>query len=192
MGNIDYITLLLVNSIVGLLAGAAFLWKGLDGPNHRPWAAVFAMSGLVLLVMGVHMAATAPMRDVHLGDKVINLHFANLAFGETSVLFGALLLGVALCLAKGWDLLPMSIYAFFVGVTSIVLGAGIWNHWLTKVPPLAAVGFISAGAGAILTPLALWRPKIKALRRAAAALLALAALAWIATAYPGYWAHLGG
>jgi len=187
---IDYITLLLVNTIVGLLAGALFLWKGVDGPNHKPWSAIFAMPGMVLLVMGIHMAATWPVQDVHLPDKVVHLRFANSAFGESSALFGALLLGIALSLAKGWDLRPVALYSFFAGVTAIVLGASMWYFWLTAVPLLTAAGYISAGAGAVLASAALLAPRLKALRCASAALLALSALAWIATAFPGYWKHM--
>ena len=177
--SIDYITLLLVNTIVGLLAGAFFLWKGLDGPNHKPWAALFAAAGLVLLVMGIHMTATWPIQDVRPPDKpdtVMHLRYANLAFGESSVLFGALLLAIALSLAKGWDLRPIAIYAFFVGVTAIVLGASMWRFWLTAAPPLTAAGYISSGAGAVLASFALWLPRVKTLRRTSAALLALSAL----------------
>ena len=190
--SIDYITVLLVNTIVGLLAGAMFLWKGLDGPNHKPWAAVFAMAGGVLLVMGIHMAATWPIQDFKLPDKVMHLRYANSAFGEMSILFGALLLGLALSLAKGWDLRPVSVYAFFTGVTAVVLGVCMWWLSLTKMPPVTGAGYILAGLGAMVASVALWRPANKALRRVGAVLLALAALVWLMTVIPAYWAHMEG
>ena len=188
--SIDYITLLLVNTIIGLLAGAWFVWRGLDGPNHKPWAAVFAVAGGVLLIVGLHMTLTWPIQDVHTPDKVIHLRFANSAFGEMSVLFGALLAAIALALAKGWDLRPVSVYAFFVGVTAIVLGACTIHCWMTAVPSLTAAGYLLSGAGAVLAAVALWAPRLKAIRLASAALLALSALTWIATAFPGYWKHM--
>jgi putative membrane protein len=207
MNGIDYITLLLVNSAIGLLAGAAFLWKGLDGPDHRPWSPLFAMAGLVLLLMGLHMAATWPVKEFLppaaapsaqasslpvAAVKAVNLRFANVAFGKMSVLFGALLLGVGLSMAKGWNLRPVGLYAFVVGVVSIAIGIGIWHLHLTAAPPLTMAGYVLAGAGAVLTPLALLRPQAKTPRRLAAIPLALSAMVWMVSAIPGYWAHLEG
>jgi putative membrane protein len=82
------------------------------------------------------------------------------------------------------------LYAFFVGMTAIVLGASVAHFGLTLMPPLTAVGYISAGAGAVLASIALWAPRIRAIRRASAILLALSALTWMATVVPAYWAHM--
>jgi putative membrane protein len=208
---IDYITLLLVNSAAGLLAGAIFLCKGLSGPeqNHRPWAAVFAAAGLLSFVMGVHMSATWPVKEIVMpaqaastapaGDHAgasqpagnkINLRFANVAFGETCAIFGALMLGLALSLAKGWSLVPIAVYAAITGAASVTLGAAILSLGLTAKPPMAAAGFLLAGVGAILALPAVWRPTMRGVRMLAAILLALAALVWLATGLPAYWMHM--
>jgi hypothetical protein len=42
----------------------------------------------------------------------------------------------------------------------------------------------------VLASIALWAPRIRAIRRASAILLALSALTWMATVVPAYWAHM--
>jgi len=210
MNAIDYITLLLVNTAAGLIAGALFLWRGLGGTeqNSRPWAAVFAAAGLVSLVMGVHMSATWPVKDAPIPAtpavaatadhaavpeqpaKTADLRFANIAFGETCVLFGALMLGLALALAKGWSLLPISIYSAVLGATAVAEAFAIWDIGITAKPWMAAGGFALAGAGALLVPLAVWRPGVKPIRWLAGAALAASGLVWLATGLPAYYMHL--
>lgn len=183
---IDYLTLLLINTVIGLTAAALFLVRGPDNPNRRTWASVLAASGLIALVFGAAITLTWPFPK----SPKFNATFANMAFGEPSVLLGMMLMGTALSVAKGWDLRPMAVFSFFAGLVAVVLGIGILDLQITAKPDLAAAGFILAGAGGILAALALVLDRIKALRYAAAAPLLAAAVIWAITGYGAYWMHL--
>ena len=73
----------------------------------------------------------------------------NIAFGETTVLFGILFIAAAIALAQGWDLFTIAIYGFFAGVVAIEVGIRIINLNLTKQPLLSGIGFILTGLGGI-------------------------------------------
>lgn len=185
---IDYITLLLINMAAGLAALACFVYRGICSPNPRPYAAVFAATGLVAVAFGAHMSMTWPIPQV--AQMKLNLTFANIAYGEMSVLLGVLFLAAALAVALGWSLRPLAVYAALAGLAAIVVGAAIAKMNLTATPIRAGVGFFLSGLGGILIgPLLIWR--VPKLYRAFLAMVLLAAAAiWTYTALDGYWSHI--
>ena len=181
MNFIDYVTLMLVNMAAGLLILAFFLWRdlALTAENNRRWTPSFAISGTVAVICGFAMTFTWPLPSPY-----------NIAFGETSVMLGFLFLAAAWALAKGWDLLPLAIYAFVAGLTGILVGVRIWHLGLTANPPLSAIGFILTACGGVFAGLVLWLRQSTLLRRTGSVILSIAALLWLYTAFLGYWEHL--
>ena len=188
---IDYISLMLVNMAAGLAVLAFYLLFAIHRGEARSWAPAFAMPGLVALLTGLHMTLTWPIPDLSkIAPKLPNLQFANVAFGEMSVLFGVLFLAAALALAKGWSLLPMSIFAFFAGAVAILVGIRLWCLGLTRTPAQTGVGFILTGVGGLLTaPFVRWRHHFVVRLIPAVVLLAAAAL-WAYTGGSAFWGHL--
>ena len=183
----DYLTLLLVNMAGGLVVLAGYLICGLDREDRASWAPAFAAPGLVAFVVGLHMTLTWPIPN--LGK--VNLSWANIAFGELSVLFGALLLGAALACWRGWSWKALSIYALIPAATAVVVGAAVWSLWLTKSPIRSGIAFILTGVGGLLVAPAVWcAPCRKPLRWLAAAVLLAAAAIWTWQGLGAYWGHL--
>ena len=115
----------------------------------------------------------------------------NIAFGETTTLFGVVFLATALALSQGWSLLPVSIYAFFAGVDAVLVGARILSLGLTKEPIMSAIGFITAGLGGVFAaPFFLWFKNNKTFRMLAALVLLVTAALWAVTFYGALWGHL--
>jgi len=176
---IDYVTLLLVNLVSALVVLAFFLWWGLGREDTRPWAPAFGICGLVATVAGLAMTFTWP----------IPKPFAT-AYGEMSVLLGMLFLGATWALARRWSLLPLSIYAFFAGLTAILIGVRFIDLSLTPMPLLPGTGFILTGLGGVCAPVVLWKHDVKALRLAGALVMLAAACLWASTTCMAYWAHM--
>ncbi len=184
MNFIDYVTLMLLNMTAALVVLAAFVWKGLDEEDPKRWAPAFAISGLVAAVCGFTMTFTWPLP-----------HPYNIAFGEMSVLLGVLLLGASWSLARGWDLRPLGIYAFFAGAAAVLVGIRFINLSLTQSPILAGVGFILTGAGGLCAGLTLWHTQTKQvhnkeLRNGGVLVMLAAAAVWAWIAALAYWSHL--
>jgi putative membrane protein len=178
---VDYVTLLLVNMVAGLVVLAVVVLKGLDPGECRPWAAASAMVGFVAVAGGLHMSLTWPLPGSY-----------NCAFGEMSVLFGVCFLGAALAIAKGWALTGVAVYAVFAGAAAVVVGAGIIKLGLTVQPGVAGVGFILTGLGGMLILPALRLRKVAAFRVLVAIILLAAAAIWALTGYVSYPKHLSG
>lgn len=181
MTFIDYVTLMLVNMVGGLLVLAFFLWRDVsfEPEMNQHWAPAFAVPGLIAAVCGFAMTFTWPIPSPY-----------NIAFGETSAMFGLLLLGASWALAKGWKLLPLSIYAFVAGLTAVVLGIRISDLGLTSNPALSALGFVLTGSGGVFAGLVLRFKYNSVLRRIGSIVLLSAAAIWLYTGVTGYWAHL--
>jgi putative membrane protein len=175
----DYLILMLVNMAAAMLVLAHFLVFGLDGPTRKPWAAPLGACGLVALVTGLHMSLTWPLPGSFNG-----------AFGETSVLLGAILLALALAAGKEWHLLPVGVMALLPGALAVAIGIRIYDLHLTMKPELTLAGFVLTGSlGVLATPVILLRRYVAV--RAIAGLIALAAAAvWALTGILGGWAHL--
>lgn len=179
---IDYVTLMLANMVGGLLVLAFYLWRDVAASQPeigRRWAPAMAVPGVVAAVTGFAMTFSWPLPTPY-----------NIAFGETSVMLGLLFLAAAWALAKGWDLLPLGIYAFIAGSVGILLGIRIWHLGLTQAPLMSAVGFILTGSGGVCAGLVLWFRPNALLRRTGSVVLAAAAAIWTFTAIMGYWMHM--
>jgi putative membrane protein len=177
---IDYLTLAMINLVAGTVVLAYYLWKGMDDQDQRPYAAVFGVTGLLALVLGLHMSFNWPLPGSY-----------NIGFGETTTLFGVVFLATALALSQGWSLLPVSIYAFFAGVDAVLVGARILSLGLTKEPIMSAIGFISAGLGGVFAaPFFLWFKNNKTFRMLAALVLLATAALWAVSFYGALWGHL--
>ncbi len=180
---IDYITLMLINMVAGLVLLADFVYRGLDdGANLKRWIPGFGLVGGIALVTGLHMIWTWPVPGSF-----------NISFGETTVMFGFLFVAAAVAIALNWDLLTITVYGFFAGLASVLIGIRIISLGQTNQPLVAGIGFILTGLSGILSaPTLIYLRGSKAWRTAGAIVLLLAALIWATTGYMAYWAHLEG
>ncbi|MBD2102999.1 DUF981 family protein [Leptolyngbya sp. FACHB-261] len=176
---VNYITLMLVNLVAGLSLLALYVYQGLDSPDQKRWVPGFGISGAIALVTGLHMIWTWPVTGSY-----------NIAYGETSVMFGMLFIGASIALANGWDLFTVAVYAFFAGLVSILVGLRIINLGLTQRPLVAGIGFILTGLAGVCSAPALYLKNNRALRLTGVAVLVIAALIWAFTGALAYWGHL--
>ncbi len=177
---IDYLTLIMINMVAGTVLLAYYMWKGLDENDQRPYAAAFGGVGLLALILGLMLNLTWPLPGSY-----------NIAFGETTTLFGVVFLMAAFALSQGWNLVPVSIYAFFAGVDALLVGARILSLGLTKEPMFSAVGFILAGLGGVFAaPFFMFFRQNKAFRTLAILVLLATAAIWAFTFYGSLWGHL--
>ncbi len=177
---IDYLTLVLINLVAGLFIVAAYLFKGMDQEDQRPWATAFLGVGLISFITGLHISFTWPLPGAY-----------NIAFGDTTTLFGVAFLIASLALWKGWSLTPASIFAFFAGISSFIFGLRIFNLQLTQSPLVSMLGFVLAGLAGILSlPFMLWLKNNKTARTIGMLLLLVAAGIWFATYVGSAWDHM--
>jgi putative membrane protein len=176
---IDYITLMLINLAAGLFLLAAYVYRGLDDPIQKRWIPGFGVVGAIALVTGLHMIFTWTIPGSF-----------NIAFGETSVLFGVLFTATAWSLAVGWELITLAVYGFFAGLAATLIGIRIINLGLTQTPLISGAGFILTGLGGIFAvPTLHWKSQ-RSLRVLGAIILVLAALIFTVIGLRAYWAHL--
>jgi putative membrane protein len=160
-----------------LLAAWVFLDAGTAA--ERRWVPGLVMAGFLALATGLHMIFTWPLPGSF-----------NILYGEMSTFFGVLLLGLALVLALGLDLLPVAIYAEFVGLAALLIGIQVFRLHLTGNPALSGVGFIwmaLIGMGAV--PMLRLRA-LPAFRVFGAVGLLVGAVLWAVTGYIAYWHHV--
>jgi len=165
--------------VAGLITLAFYIFRGLDDPNQQRWAPAFVMPGILALVIGLHLSMTWPLPGAY-----------NAAYGDLSVLFGLLFLGAAVALAKGMDLLPLAIYAFFAGLAAMFVGVRFIHLGLSGTPVITGLGFILTGLGGIFAAPVLYLRRNRFLRTIGALVLAGAAAIWALTGYVSYWIHL--
>ncbi len=199
--TIDYVTLMLVNMVAGLVVAALFVLslrkdlalraeRAAERAAERRWAAALLVAGVVAGVAGFHMALTWPLQA--LGG--VDVRWANIAFGEPTVLLAGVLVGAGLAAWNGWSLTPVGVYSAVVGLAAAVIGAKILSTsgtdaQLTQAPLLAGTGFVLTGAGAILAlPTVMTRSL--ALRIVTAVVLLAAAGVWALIGYAAYWMHV--
>ena len=175
---IDYLTLLLTNLSAGMFILAAYVYKGLDDPDQKRWVPAFSVVGFIALLGGLNLVLNWPLPGIY-----------NIAFGETSVLFGTLMLAASFALAFSWDLSILALYAIFAGVFALEVGWRIIDLGLTQQPLLSGAAFALTGASGIFSWVVLRFKKNKIYRLIAALVLAAAAVLWAATAYPALWSH---
>ena len=176
---IDYVTLMLINMVGGLVVLALFVWRDIDKENNQFWAPAFAVPGMIASVCGFAMTFSWPLPKPY-----------NTTYGETSILLGFLFLAAAWSLAKRWQLWPLGIYAFFAGLTGVLIGIRIIHLGLTNSPFIAGLGFILTGSGGLFAGIVLSHRHRKWLRIISAAVLIAAAIIWALTGYLAYWMHL--
>lgn len=177
---IDFLTVLMINLAAGTALLAYFVLKGIPAEDNKAFAAGFGIVGLIAFLGGAYMSISWPLPGSY-----------NIAFGESTLLFGAVFLGAAFTLAKGWDLLPVSIYAFFAGVEALLVGIRIIDLGLTKSPLISGLGFILAGLGGIAAAPGLnLLKKNQTFRYIAAGVLMVISLFWAFTFYNSLWGHL--
>ena len=183
---IDYISLMLLNMTAGLVILACFFWKGYGSPTEKAWAPGLAIVGLVATLPGLHMVFSWPIPKL----AQVNLTFANVAFGETSVMLGVLFLGAAMAVAKGWSLTSVAIYAAVAGAAAIVIGVRIALLGITKAPLMTGAGFVVTGAAGLMVLALVLAPQARALRLLAGLLMIVGAAIWALNAFMAYWDHL--
>jgi putative membrane protein len=175
---IDYLTVMILNLVAGLVILAWFVFRYLDKDQIKV-APGLLVTGFISTVTGLHMIFTWPLPGSN-----------NIPMGEMSLLFGVLLFAAGIAVIKNWDLLTLTIYAVFAGFAAIVIGLRYINLGMSKSPLMSGMGFILAGAGAMLTfPVYLLR-RNKGVRIIVALVLLVAAAIWALTAYGAYWGHL--
>ena len=175
---IDYVALMLINMVAAFVILAWYVYKGMDDPDQAKWAPAFAMPGVVALLSGFRMAWTWPLPGPY-----------GMAYGEMSVLLGILFAAAAVALWKQWDLLPISIYAFFAGLAAVLLGVRIIDLKLTAQPAMSGIGFILSGLGGVFAAPTLCLRTNRYLRTLGALMLLAAAAIWAVSGYVAYWMH---
>ena len=134
---------------------------------------------------------TMPGPKVTEVKPAMNAAFANVGFGEPSVLFGAILLAAALSVAQRWPMHGVALLGLVGGLVDIVIGARINSAGLTQAPAVTCAGFILTGLLGILALPTVANPT-KVLRTFTAILTLLAALLWGGMGLAAYWAHVAG
>jgi putative membrane protein len=177
---INFVAIMLVNLAAATFLLALYVYLDLDDEaRQKRWVPGFTMTGFIALATGLFMMWTWPLPGPH-----------NIAFGEISVLLGTVLLGGAMALALSWDLVPMSIFAFFAGAAAVDVGVRIIALGLTRSPALAGAGYILTGGAGLLAPLMLYLRHSRLARTVAALMLLAATLIWAVIGYGAYWGHL--
>ena len=176
---IDYLALMLINLVAGLVLLAVWTFLDLGSPQQRRWLPGLLMVGIISLFTGLHMIFTWPLPGAY-----------NIPYGEMSVFFGILMLGLSLTLLFDISLLSVSIYATLVGLASILTGIQVINLGMTESPVLTGTSFIWMGVIGLLTLPMLRLQEILAARVLGAVGLLAAAVLWGAIGYVGYWHHL--
>lgn len=140
------------NELVSVTAGAGligFAWFVSQLVKRKPiesegWAAFFGVSGLLLFVMGLHTTVTWPF-----GGE--GFEYANIAFGQPALGFGALMLFAALYLWRHRELFagdpetagatalaalkPVSLFVGALGLGMVVLAITFVRFQLGAAPP---------------------------------------------------------
>ncbi len=176
---INYLTLIIIDLVAGFGLLAYFLAIGLDTEKGKGLAAAFAGVGLLNLILGLAVTLTWPLPGSY-----------NIAFGEATAMFGIVFLFAGLALARGWDLYPITLLAFFFGLYVLIAAWGIYSLEMTRSPLVNAVNYALAGATAVLAPLGWKRRENSTITRAGAVLAAITALSWFIVFYGTLLGHL--
>lgn len=174
---VDYLTIMIVNLVAGLVITAVFVLFFLD--DRKKAAPAFLVTGFISMVTGFHEIFTWPIPGSY-----------NIPFGEMSVLYGVLYFAAGIAVIKEWDLITLAIYAVFAGAASILLGIRIYNLKLTSEPFVAMAGFVLTGLAGVLSPPVYLLRKNPIVRILAAILLVGAAVIWAIVGYGAYWSHM--
>ena len=176
---INYITLMLTNLIAGLVLLAGYVYWGLNDNRPSRWIPGFGVVGAISLTTGIHMTLTWPIIGSY-----------NIAYGEASMLYGVLFIGVAISLSQRWELITLAVYGFFAGAYAFTLGLRIISLGLTLLPFISGMGFILSGLGGICASPMLHFSKSKPFRLVGAVLLLAAALIFTWINVFAIWGHM--
>jgi putative membrane protein len=173
-----------MNMVAGLVVLALLVLTALHKSEDvlARWAGPLGAVGLVALITGSHMTLTWPAPE--------QVAWANIAFGEMTILLGASFLALAWSAGRRRSLAPVGVYTAVAGVTGIVVGIRIANLGLTQSPNLAAAGFVLAGVGGILLGPTVWMRRSGLARAIEAVILLGAAGIWTLIGLGAYWMHL--
>lgn len=175
---VDYLTLVILDVVAGLILTAVFVLFYLQGDRKRA-APGFLITGFVALMTGLDLVLTWPLPGAY-----------NIPFGEMTLLFGILYFITGIAVLRDWDLLTVVIYAVFAGSASIVVGIRIYTLGLTSEPLVSMAGFGLAGLAGVLSLPVYWLRKHEVIRILAALLLVGGAVVWAIVGYSAYWQHL--
>ncbi len=168
----DYLTAVFTSMAAGAAFLAAYLWEE-EREDPRAWALAFALPGLVLSLTGLHMALTQPLPGT-----------ASAVYGEPALLFGVLLLGKAWALAQGWDRRPVSAYAFFAGLATLLLAFRLGDYEETGYPLATGIAYVLlGGTGLMAWPVQALLRGHRAARFAGGIVLLAAAILFVVAAY---------
>ncbi|UMG91685.1 DUF981 family protein [Nocardioides sp. TF02-7] len=138
-----YNELVAVTAGAGLLGFAGFLSRVLRGKRveSEGWAAFFGVTGLLLLVTGLHTTMTWPFG----GD---GFEYANIAFGQPAAGFGALLLLAAIFLWRHRSLYAGPVEPVKDATLAALKPAGIFVGALGLSMAVLAITFVRFQLGA--------------------------------------------
>ena len=142
-GVVVYNELVAITAGAGLLGVAAFLAALLRSRRieSEGWAAFFGITGLLLLVLGLHTTVTWPFG----GD---GFEYANIAFGQPAAGFGALLLFAAIYLWRNRALFGGDVEQANAAALAALKPAGIFVGALGLGMAVLAVTFVRFQLGA--------------------------------------------
>ena len=178
---IDYLTLIMINTITGIALLGQFLWKGLDDEaEHRSYAPAFGGVGFLALFLGLAMSITWPLPGSH-----------NIYFGGATTLFGVVFLVTAFSLNRQTNLVPTTTLAFFAGIYALLAGVNMLVVGSAQQPPAAAFALLLSGLiGVSAAPYLMFFKESKMLRRVALVALLLTASMWMILFVASFWVHL--
>lgn len=142
-GMVVYNELVAITAGAGLLGFAAFLADLIRNKRieSEGWAAFFGITGLLLLVTGLHTTVTWPF-----GGN--GFEYANIAFGQPGAGFGALLLFAAVYLWRHRTLFAGDIDTAKTGALTALRPVGIFVGALGLAMAVLAVTFVRFQLGA--------------------------------------------
>ena len=212
-----YNELVAITAGAGLIGFATFVSYLIRGKEieSEGWASFFGVTGLLLLVTGLHTTLTLPF-----GGH--GFEYANVAFGQPAAGFGALLLFAAVYLwrhrvdfAAGVEanaqaiaaFKPVSIFVGALGLGMAALAISFVRYQLGAAPPQEPISGRFGGMpilealflgglwgvialGAILFPVALWTPRPQLLKVAVWAFIVGGVVLLLFGAL-NYYTHLG-
>ncbi|SHH33663.1 DUF981 family protein [Thermosipho atlanticus] len=175
---VDYLTLFMGDIVAGFALLLFFVWSGMEIEKSKSFAPAFGAVGLIGVISGLHMVLTWPLPGVH-----------NIVFGEAFVLYGFVFLAAAYALAKGWDLMPVTIFALTAGAYAVILSGVILGYGITRNPTETFLAYLGAGLTGILSPIVWKFRNNKVVKTLAIILLILTLLAWFITMYGSLTGH---
>ena len=140
---IVYNELVAITAGAGLLGFAAFLADLIRNKriNSEAWAGFFGVTGVVLLVLGLHTTVTWPYGGG-------GFEYANIAFGQPAAGFGALLLLAAVYLWRHRALFEGAVDTANASAIAALKPAGIFVGALGLGMAVLAVSFVRFQLGA--------------------------------------------